>query len=127
MIVRSKFPTVASSLGLMCAMLMLGSNPAQAQNLTVLHYFSNVDGAGPHTGLTMDRTGNLYGTTTRGGANDNGTVFKLSRAGTGWVLATLYTFIGGPGGDIPSSGVVFGPNGTLYGMTTAGGSSSKGV
>jgi uncharacterized repeat protein (TIGR03803 family) len=41
----------------------------------------------------MDRAGNFYGTTARGGQTGScqdgfgcGTVFKLSRAGSGWVL-----------------------------------------
>ncbi len=54
-----------------CFTLSLGvlSNTAQAQTLTVLHNFSGGgDGAYPVSGLTMDRAGNLYGTTANGGA-----------------------------------------------------------
>jgi hypothetical protein len=37
---------------------------ARAQTLTVLHTFTGgADGGEPQAGLTMDRAGNLYGTT----------------------------------------------------------------
>jgi uncharacterized repeat protein (TIGR03803 family) len=49
-------------------------------NETVLHSFTgqNGDGAVPYAGLVMDGQGNLYGTTSRGGADGFGTVFKLT-------------------------------------------------
>ena len=53
------------------------------------------DGANPFAGLIADRAGNLYGTTSRGGASGNGVVFKLSPSGTETVL---YAFTGGSDG-----------------------------
>jgi len=100
------------------------SNIAQAQThtITVLHNFSGPDGNYPSAGLTMDRAGNLYGTTESGGTADMGTVFRLSHAGSGWVLTTLHSFQGAPNdGAYPESGVVFGPDGALYGTTFRGG------
>jgi uncharacterized repeat protein (TIGR03803 family) len=49
-------------------------------NETVLYSFTgkNGDGALPYAGILMDAHGNLYGTTSRGGANGFGTVFKLT-------------------------------------------------
>lgn len=48
-------------------------------NETVLHSFgSEKDGRYPYAGLTLDTQGNLYGTTTHGGAHAKGTVFKLT-------------------------------------------------
>jgi len=93
---------------------------AHAQSISLLHLFSGPDGVEPEGTLTMDRAGNLYGTTTFGGAG-YGTVFKLSRAGTGWILSTLYTFTGGADGASPTGAVVFGPDGSLYGTTDGGG------
>ncbi len=37
------------------------------------------DGELPLAGLTMDKSGNLYGTTSEGGAGGGGTVFELVR------------------------------------------------
>src|SRR5450432_2497546 len=49
-------------------------------NETILHTFTGItDGAGPFGSLTMDKGGNLYGTTSAGGGPKNaGTVFKLT-------------------------------------------------
>lgn len=95
---------------------------AQGQTYTVLHTFSGQgDGSSPLAGPTIDRAGNLYGTTTGFITGGNGTVFKLSRAGSGWILHTLYTFQAGTDGRDPQARVVFGPDGSLYGTTTNGG------
>jgi len=45
-----------------------------------------VDGGGPQGGLIRDPVGNLYGTTSGGGAHVYGTVFKLDTAGKETVL-----------------------------------------
>ena len=99
----------------------IASQPAQAQTFTVLHAFSGSDGDLPFAGLTMDRAGNLYGTTYQGGAAGFGNVFMLSHEDSGWVLSNLYSFQGGSDGEHPQARVVFGPDGTLYGTTTNGG------
>lgn len=94
-----------------------------AQTYTVLHKFTGgADGGNPHTGLTMDQAGTLYGTTAEGFLNGGtGTVFSLSHTGAGWTLNPLYTFAGGSGGYRPLAGVVFGADGSLYGTTQEGG------
>src|SRR5215469_9742458 len=66
--------------------------------------------------------GNLYGTTYLGGANDQGTVFKLSVSGT---LTTLHSFEG-PDGAEPLAGLVQASNGSFYGTTYSGGSKGDG-
>jgi uncharacterized repeat protein (TIGR03803 family) len=47
---------------------------------TILHTFEAYpsDGALPAWGLISDSNGNLYGVTQRGGANDDGTIFKIA-------------------------------------------------
>jgi uncharacterized repeat protein (TIGR03803 family) len=47
---------------------------------TILHAFdaSPTDGVEPQAGLTMDASGNLYGTAAYGGSGDSGTVFKIT-------------------------------------------------
>ena len=56
---------------------------AQAQTFTVLHNFLGPDGSLPTATLTLDRAGNLYGTTQIGGSNGNGTVFKMTHGESG--------------------------------------------
>lgn len=41
------------------------------------------DGSGPYAGVIQDEEGNLYGTTVQGGANGQGTVFRIDKQGTG--------------------------------------------
>ena len=49
-------------------------------NEKILHTFSGQpDGSGPLGSLTKDSSGNLYGATVDGGANNNGAIFKLSK------------------------------------------------
>jgi uncharacterized repeat protein (TIGR03803 family) len=63
------------------AFVIAGGNCAVAQTETVLHAFQSnsvTDGAFPISGLVADGQGALYGTTTAGGKNRGGTVYKLS-------------------------------------------------
>ena len=54
---------------LSAAALMLVPSLAQAQTFKVIHSFTGGgDGAGPFSNLVMDKAGNLYGTTSAGGA-----------------------------------------------------------
>jgi len=90
--------------------------------LTVLHSFPDNDGDGFEAVGTpaMDKQGNLYGTTYRGGSSGYGTVWKLSKQGK---ESVLYTFAGGTSdGAWPEAGVILDAKGNLYGVTTAGGS-----
>ncbi len=103
-------------------LLLFATPQSQAQTFTVLHAFTGgVDGGYPGTGLTMDRAGNLYGTTGVGGPGGYGTVFKMTHRSSGWELSTLYSFHGGGDGNGPETRVIFGPDGTLYGTTNNGG------
>src|ERR1700691_2091764 len=93
----------------------------------VLYTFpGGTNGATPQAGLAIDAEGNLYGTTTAGGANGNGIVFKLTKKGTQWTETVLYTFGTGADGAIPVAGVIL--RGTsLYGTTSAGGAYGYGT
>lgn len=108
------------------AIVFLCAISLSAQNYHVLYSFTGgPDGSAPASGLTMDAGGNLYGTAANGGSLDDGTVFKLSHRGSGWLLAPLHSFTGSDG-KYPAARVVFGPNGSLYGTTTVGGSGCGG-
>jgi uncharacterized repeat protein (TIGR03803 family) len=106
--------------------LVLGAvatQSAQAQTFTVLYNFAGgVDGKHPVAGLVWDGAGNLYGTTSAGGASDVGTVFKLSKTGKKTVL---HNFTGRSDGAYPSAGLIRDASGNLYGTTYHGGSSTN--
>ncbi|MGB8907629.1 MAG: choice-of-anchor tandem repeat GloVer-containing protein, partial [Candidatus Cybelea sp.] len=95
----------------------------------VLHRFGGGpgDGANPYAGL-IDVGGTLYGTTTSGGAYDDGTVFEIAASGAETVLHSFNA--SGVFGSIrdglnPRAGLV-NVNGTLYGDTLRGGATDNG-
>jgi len=93
---------------------------------TVLHSFTGTggDGSEPYGGLVLDAQGNLYGTTSFGGASGDGTVFELDTAGKETVL---YSFTGTGGDGAYPSGLVRDAQGNLYGTTYGGGASGFGT
>jgi uncharacterized repeat protein (TIGR03803 family) len=102
----------------------------------VLYAFTgNLDGGGPEARVIFGPNGNLYGTTTGGGPDNHGVVFRLSPPASfcrsiscPWTETVLYRFTGGADGGSPETGdVVFDQAGNLYGTTAVGGSSSQGV
>ena len=97
-------------------------------SLTTLWNFSGTgDGANPACDLLMDSTGAIYGTTQKGGANNLGTVFRLTNSGGSWTDNVLYSFAGGRDGQDPSAGLVMGRSGVLYGTTYSGGAFNAGT
>ena len=69
---------------------------------TVLHTFMDgTDGAVPYAGVIRDSAGNLYGTTSQGGAGAGGIVYKLDASGSETVL---YSFTAGAEADAPLRG-----------------------
>jgi uncharacterized repeat protein (TIGR03803 family) len=109
--------------GRACAFFVLCAATAirlSGQTLTTLHSFAGTrDGSGPPAGLVQATNGDLYGTTTTGGPNGSGTIFKITAEGT---LTTLYSFfcdhLGAcPDGQTPSAGLVQATNGDFYGTT----------
>jgi len=90
---------------------------------TTLHTFGlqTKDGQVPAGGLTPDGKGNLYGTTTAGGINYAGTIYKLTpAAGGAWNYHLYYTFTSGSNGGNPSTPVTLGAAGNIFGPTTGG-------
>ena len=89
---------------------------------TVLHDFAGSDGSQPYGGLVSDSKGNLYGTTSAGGAHGAGTVFELVyQGGTKYREEVLYSFTGGSDGGFPTASLVFDNSLNLYGTTELGG------
>jgi uncharacterized repeat protein (TIGR03803 family) len=104
---------------------------------SILHVFhqgtshcagGSTDGQFPIAGLIMDGSGRLYGTTSKGGPDDQGIVFRLKQTLSGtWKEKILFTFSGlqnPTGGANPYAGVVRDKAGNLYGTTTGGGDTS---
>jgi uncharacterized repeat protein (TIGR03803 family) len=103
---------------------MVVTPSVKAQTFIVIHTFADgEDGADPASGVTIDSSGNLYGTTPYGGSSSGhyGVVYRLQNKHNSWVLSPLYAFAGGTDGANPGSRVTIGSNGTLYGSTYYGG------
>ena len=95
---------------------------------SVIHEFqSGVDGGQPYAGLVVDSSGALYGTTSNGGPNGGGTVFKLTPSGSAYALTVIHAFGTGPEGAQPLGGVVLGKKGAIFGTTASGGTSGSGT
>ena len=95
--------------------------------LTTLYSFKDQpDGASPYGGLIFDKSGNLYGTSYYAGANDLGTVYKLTHSNGAWTESVLYSFKGGSDGDSPISTLVSDAKGNLYATTSDGGAAGCG-
>jgi uncharacterized repeat protein (TIGR03803 family) len=108
----------AISAALFC---LAGAVPAAAQTFTLLYSFSGADGSNPYAGLVQTTGGNLFGTTSAGGAHSGGSVFKITTSGK---LTTLYSFCALSScadGTDPRGLLVQALNGKLYGTTWGGG------
>jgi uncharacterized repeat protein (TIGR03803 family) len=93
----------------------------------VLYSFgTGTDGATPVADVTFDAAGNLYGTTSAGGAYTYGTVFQLKPSKSGWTENILYNFQMQSDGGVPYGGLIFDASGNLYGAATDGGDGSNG-
>ena len=80
------------------ALMIVAATEVQAQTFTVLHSFSGgSDGTEPEAGVTLDRGGNLYGTT------------------SGWMHADFYDFTGGTDGRWPHTPLTIDTTGTSMG------------
>jgi uncharacterized repeat protein (TIGR03803 family) len=97
--------------------------------LTTLYNFCSeggndcTDGITPLAGLVEATDGSFYGTTSGGGANADGTVFRITAAGK---LTTVHSFRGADGA-IPYAGLLLASDGYFYGTTTFGGANDSGV
>jgi uncharacterized repeat protein (TIGR03803 family) len=95
--------------------------------VTILYSFLSDDtnGTDPWSALIQASDGYLYGTCYTGGANGNGTVFRISTSGN---LTKVYDFTpaAGGAGTLPRAGVIQASDGNLYGTTWEGGAGGAG-
>ncbi len=110
-------------LALACCFVLVQTTRAQSFN--VIHNFTGgTDGANPMNGLMLGASGYMYGTTSAGGAYNNGTVFRIAPQGN---FQTIYAFEGGADGSTPQSFLIEDSAGHLYGTTSAGGAFGGGT
>ena len=109
------------------AVFKLTPNTHGSWTESVLHAFSGSDGAYPSAGLIFDAAGNLYSTTIDGGADDAGTVFKLTPNADGsWRESVLHSFNFSDGAAV-DAGLIFDGAGNLYGTAEGGGTGDAGT
>ncbi len=116
---RSCFASVLAFV-LMVMLVSVGS----AQVFTTLFDFNGTDGANPTwVILAQGRDGQLYGTTSGGGTNNFGNVFRVDTNGN---ESVLYNF-DATHGKYPAGGLTLASDGYFYGTTQAGGTFNAGV
>jgi uncharacterized repeat protein (TIGR03803 family) len=132
-------PGSSSGAGTMFGTASLGGNSGQGTvfalntdgtGFSVLHNFTNRDGAFPAAGLILSGD-TLYGTTENGGGSDNGTVFAMTTNGTGFTVlhnftARNRTTFTNSDGAAPTAALILSGN-MLYGTANRGGSGNEGT
>jgi uncharacterized repeat protein (TIGR03803 family) len=94
--------------------------------LTALHSFGGPsDGQVPLAALTLGKDGNFYGSTSVGGPNGQGVVFKMTPTGTETVVYAFGTNTSDGSGTYEP--LIEGPDGNFYGICYQGGISNKGT
>jgi uncharacterized repeat protein (TIGR03803 family) len=116
---------------MLCAVSAYLGTAAQAQTFTTLYSFCPQGGCSgglaPNGALVQATNGDLYGNSPEGGAQNLGSVFKITPGGT---LTTLHSFCaqsGCPDGWDPVYSLVLSTNGDLYGFTASGGADAAGT
>jgi uncharacterized repeat protein (TIGR03803 family) len=127
-------PALVSMIGLLGLMAVSRPQPSDAAEQVLYSFCSQggtncTDGNFPNSGLIMDASGNLYGTTYGGGAHGHGVVFELSPGAAAPTI--LYSFCAQGGssctdGNTPDD-LIMDASGNLYGTTVSGGAHGQGV
>jgi uncharacterized repeat protein (TIGR03803 family) len=119
--IGGRFCAVAGLMGLLLAATSL---PSEAQTFQVLYSFTGfADGGYPAAGVVRDSAGNIYGTTSYGGIDGAGTLFKIDPTGKFAVILTFDT----EDGANPYGNLLLDGSGNLYGTTSDAGSDSFGT
>jgi uncharacterized repeat protein (TIGR03803 family) len=102
---------------------------------TLYNFAGGLDGNNAQSGVVVDKSSALYGTTAWGGgggegncvSNGCGTVFKLQKSDGVWQYATVYRFRNEANGSDPTGGVILDSAGNIYGATASGGADGFGT
>jgi len=95
----------------------------QHKESALWNFGNGTDGYAPTSGVVMDVAGNLYGTTSEGGAYGQGIVFELTppqTTGGSYTESILWNFGNGSDGANPVAGLYRDARGNLYGTTFGG-------
>ena len=104
-----------------------------ASTPTTLVKFNFTNGANPWADLIADASGNLFGTTLRGGTHGKGTVFEIAKAAGGGYASTPTTLVSFcaeancTDGAFPNTRLTADANGNLFGTTSGGGADGAGT
>lgn len=112
---------------LLCGAAAIVGSPAFAASAeSVIWSFSGgADGTQPRGAVIFGTDGAIYGTTSSGGQNQGGTVFRLDQHQK--TLTTIYSFQGGADGSLPDAALVLAKNGDLCGTTAMDGTGNNGT
>jgi uncharacterized repeat protein (TIGR03803 family) len=93
-------------------------------SVAALHSFLDTTEGFLPTPLVQAGDGNLYGALGGGGPLRNGTIFRITPAGG---FSIVHAFTGSADGGFPSTGMILGADGSLYGTTDTGGALGRGT
>lgn len=108
--------------------LLAGALASPAQTFTSLVSLGGTGGGNPYYMYLVQGTdGNLYGTMSTQGANNGGTVFRMTTAGKLTPIYPFCTLASCADGAGPHGGLVLATNGNFYGTAGGGGASDDGT
>ena len=129
--------TITSACSAGCGTVFALSPPtvtggAWTENVVYRFTGLNGDGSAPYGGVVLGQGGVLYGTTSGSGSGGKGTVFALTppaHPGGAWTETVLHKFmgLGDQDGAIPTSALIIGAGGVLFGTTNYGGTTGYGT
>jgi len=123
---RKQFLAVFTGILVIVAVTLIfgGSVWAQSTYKTLYKFKGGKDGNSPDAGVIFDSAGNVYGTTSFGGAYGNGTIYRLTPNVDGcWKEKVLHSFTGKDGADPNNVDLIMDAQGDLYGTAMLGGKS----
>jgi uncharacterized repeat protein (TIGR03803 family) len=88
---------------------------------------ANGDGANPFAGVTLDKDGDVFGTTLAGGLYSYGTAYDLFNFFDGSYGEAILASVADAGGITPYGGVILDSAGNVYGTTAYGGTYNLGI